>query len=53
MQDDIPRWNRGEERSASGASSASGLSIGFSAMKLALGRFLRRMFMPYDRAAVR
>lgn len=50
MQDDIPRWNRGEERSEGRSSSASGLSIGFSAMKMAVTRFLRRMFMPYRRA---
>lgn len=50
MQNDIPRWNRGEAQV--GTRSASGVAIGFSAMKLALGRFLARLFKPYDRGRV-
>ena len=41
---DIPRWMRGEERTAGQAQSASGLAIGFTAAMTALKRVFWRFF---------
>lgn len=44
IQDDIPRWDRGEGRSTSGSAPAKGITIGIQAVLLALKRFFRRLF---------
>jgi len=43
VADDIPRWTRGEERSAT-STAASGFSIGLTAALTALRRVFRRFF---------
>lgn len=48
LQSRIGAAERGESVSRSASSSASGLSIGFAAMVLALKRVLRRFFAPYQ-----
>jgi hypothetical protein len=48
MQSRIGASERGEAVRTSGASSASGLTIGFAAAVLALKRVLRRFFSPYQ-----
>lgn len=49
IQNDIPRWDRGEARSDSSATPARGVTIGIQAAKMALKRFLRRLFGRYNR----
>ena len=50
MQARIDAISRGlsPEQAASGRKSASGFAIGLAAMRLALGRVLRRFFLPYQ-----
>jgi hypothetical protein len=48
MQARISAAERGESVDQIGAGSASGLSIGISAVQLALVRVFRRFFLPYD-----
>jgi carbon monoxide dehydrogenase subunit G len=50
MQARIDAINRGlsPDQVAVGAKSASGFAIGLAAMRLALGRVLRRFFLPYQ-----
>jgi carbon monoxide dehydrogenase subunit G len=50
MQARISAVERGESVDQIGAGSASGLSIGISAVRLALVRVFRRFFLPYDPA---
>ena len=50
MQARISAAERGESVDSIGAGSASGLSIGISAVRLALVRVFRRFFLPYDPA---
>ena len=50
MQARISAVERGESVDSVSAGSASGLSIGISAMRLALMRVFRRFFLPYDPA---
>ena len=55
MQDRIERLERGESAeqiaAASGGNSASGLSLGIRAARMALTRVFRRFFLPYQPAA--
>lgn len=44
VADDIPRWSRGEERTAGSSAPAQGFSIGLKAALAALGRFFGRLF---------
>jgi carbon monoxide dehydrogenase subunit G len=45
VAEDIPRWNRGEERQAGTAAPAKGFTIGLQAAITALKRFLGRFFV--------
>jgi carbon monoxide dehydrogenase subunit G len=54
MQDRIERLDRGESAeqiAAAGGTSASGLSLGLRAARMALTRVFRRFFLPYQPAA--
>lgn len=44
VADDIGRWSKGEQRTAGSAAPARGVSIGFSALLMALKRFWHRLF---------
>jgi hypothetical protein len=48
LQNRIAAIERGESVDGMVASSASGLSIGLSAMRMALMRVFRRFFLPYQ-----
>lgn len=50
MQRRIDALERGEDVSGVGAESASGVAIALQAMRMALGRVLRRFFLPYQPA---